>query len=76
MIEKMKKNRTPVEQQLKLINFDLTLDVSHESEDELSEEDDQWALVLMRVYRAKVLKEKTAQSVYPTNAPNDRPGHL
>jgi hypothetical protein len=61
-----------MEQQLKLINFDLTLDVSHE----LSEEDDQWALVLMRVYRAKVLKEKTAQSVYPTNAPNDRPGHL
>jgi hypothetical protein len=65
MIEKMKKNRTPVEQQLKLINFDLTLDVSHESEDELSEEDDQWALVLMRVYRTKVPINKSNLPIYP-----------
>jgi hypothetical protein len=68
MIEKMKKNRTPVEQQLKLINFDLTLDVSHESEDELSEEDDQWALVLMRVYRAKVPINKSNLPTDPISA--------
>jgi hypothetical protein len=40
---------TSMEQAFELIDFDLKLGTTHETDNDLSEEDDQWALVLMRV---------------------------
>jgi hypothetical protein len=60
--------QTPMKQQVKQIKSDLALDASHVSEDELSEEDDQWALVLMRVYRAKVPINKSNLPTDPISA--------
>ena len=37
--------------------------ISDKSQSDLSEEDDQWALVLMRVYRTKTFVKKSKQSV-------------
>ena len=44
-------------------DFDLKLGTKNVAEDDLSEEDDQWALVLMRVYRTKTFVKKSKQSV-------------
>jgi hypothetical protein len=52
-----------MEQILKSDYIALKEAISDKSQSDLSEEDDQWALVLMRVYRTKTFVKKSKQSV-------------